>query len=86
MSTGSSELSEQAETLQQAISFFKIGSTQESGRRPASAQRKKGYGQNASAARPSASNKPRNGNGIAIDMGADNLGADHLDKDFKVYQ
>jgi methyl-accepting chemotaxis protein len=86
MSTGSAELSEQAETLQQAISFFNVGGTQESGRRQASAQRKKGYGQNVAATRSSAPNKPRNANGIAINMGSETLGADHLDKDFKVYQ
>jgi methyl-accepting chemotaxis protein len=84
MSTGSDELSEQAEALQSAVAFFKIGGTLEQGRRPAAA-RKKTVPQRASVAM-SGRPKPGNYSGLDIEIGSDNEGADHHDKDFKVYQ
>jgi methyl-accepting chemotaxis protein len=79
MSTGADELSEQAEALQEAVSFFKVPGMSAQTHRPAA--HKKASFQKA-AVKP----KPRNGNGIDIDIDSNSQGADHHDKDFKVYQ
>jgi hypothetical protein len=84
MSTGSSELSEQAEVLQGAISFFKVNGAREPNRQPAAAASKRPQARKP-VARPPQSSKPKS-NGAEIDMESDTLGSDHLDRDFKVYQ
>jgi methyl-accepting chemotaxis protein len=81
MSTSSDELSEQAEALQSAVSFFKVGGMQEQSRRPAATTRNKTNMQ-----RTVSKPKPRNGGGLDIEIGSDSQGADHHDKDFKIYQ
>jgi methyl-accepting chemotaxis protein len=84
MSTGADELSEQAEALQGAISFFKVDGINEQSRRPA-AVRKRTNSQRAAGA-STGRLKPSNSGGFDIAIGSDSQGADHHDKDFKVYQ
>ena len=88
MSTGSDALSGQAETLQSAVSFFKVSGVHEQSRRPAATASKKTFGQKASGGRPAplARSKPGKPSGIDIEIGSDINGADHHDKDFTVYQ
>jgi methyl-accepting chemotaxis protein len=88
MSTGSDALSGQAETLQNAISFFKVSGMHEQSRRPAAAAHKKSFAHKASGVRPAthARSKPGNAGGIDIEIGSDSNGADHHDKDFTIYQ
>jgi methyl-accepting chemotaxis protein len=84
MSTGADELSEQAEALQGAISFFKVSGSNEQSRRPVVTTRKKAYPQKSNVVRPG---KPKQGDaGFDIEIGSDSQGADHHDKDFKIYQ
>jgi methyl-accepting chemotaxis protein len=87
MSTGSDALSGQAEALQSAISFFKLGRTQEPSR-PATSARKRAFPQKAVSARPAPTGKPKpgSGSGFDIEIGSDNPGADQHDKDFTIYQ
>jgi hypothetical protein len=71
--------------LQGAISFFKVDGIHEQSRRPAAAPRKKTNPQRAVGA-PAGRPKPSNGGGFDIEIGSDSQGADHHDKDFKIYQ
>jgi methyl-accepting chemotaxis protein len=86
MSTGADELSSQAESLQEAISFFKINGTREHGRRPPVTSRKKGPQQRTISA-PSA-RKPRSADDTAADLeiNLDPHFGDLRDKDFTLYQ
>jgi methyl-accepting chemotaxis protein len=84
MSTRADELSEQAEALQGAISFFKVDGIREQSRRPAATAHKRTNPQKTAGV--TGRSKPSNGGGFEIEIGSDKQGADHHDKDFKVYQ
>jgi methyl-accepting chemotaxis protein len=84
MSSGADELSAQAETLQGAISFFKVGGRQEQSRRPAAARRRTHLQRPAST--PPVALRSGRDNGFDIQIGSDAQGTDHHDKDFKIYQ
>jgi methyl-accepting chemotaxis protein len=88
MSTGADALSGQAETLQTAVSFFKVAGMNEQSRRPAPASRKRLNQQRTAGAHPAPVGraKPGNGGGIDLEIDSDCQGADHHDKDFTSYQ
>jgi methyl-accepting chemotaxis protein len=88
MSSGSDALSGQAEALLSAVSFFKLDGMREQSRHPSTAGRKKPPSQRSASARPVPTNKQKPGNdhGFDIEIGSDNPGADHRDKEFTAYQ
>jgi methyl-accepting chemotaxis protein len=87
MSTGSDALSDQAESLQNAIAFFKVSGAREQTRRPAVASRKKTFQPRPTSSRHPVASKPRpsNDGGFDIEIGNDQ-GSDSHDKDFTAYQ
>jgi len=86
MSTGADSLSGQAEALQSAISFFRVGASQQQGRPAVAGPRKKNYPQRANNVRPAPSKtKPSSGAGIDIEINPE-YGSDQNDKDFTTYQ
>jgi methyl-accepting chemotaxis protein len=87
MSTGSDALSSQAEALLSAVSFFKLG-THEPSRRPSTSGRKRAISKRPASSHPEPTNKPtpNNAGGFDIEIGSENNGADHHDKDFTIYQ
>jgi hypothetical protein len=88
MSTGSDALSGQAETLQSAVSFFKVGETHEQSYRPAAAPPRKALLQKGMSVRLAAAGKPKPGSpgGTYIEIGSDSQDAEHHDKDFTIFQ
>jgi methyl-accepting chemotaxis protein len=87
MSTGSDALSSQAEVLQNAVSFFKLGGKREQSRYPAATARKKIYPPKATMRKEVAGiTKPGNDGGFDIEIGTGNQGSDHHDNDFTLYQ
>jgi len=89
MSTGSDSLSDQAETLQNSVSFFKLTGMREQGQRQAPASsRKKAFMQKVTRSRPTSTGKakPSDGGGFDIEIGADAASSDRNDSDFTSYQ
>jgi len=88
MSTGSDALSDQAETLQTAISFFKVDVKRDQARRPAAAQKKTMNTRSSARALPRQTSPSRlvNHSGFNIEVSSDIPGADFQDKDFTAYQ
>ncbi len=83
MSAGSDSLSSQAETLQNAVSFFKVRGMHEQSRRPEAVARKRTAPQKAAKV---GIGRPSNAGGADIRIGSDHPGADHHDKEFANYQ
>ena len=79
MSTGADSLSGQAETLQSAISFFKVSGQHTQQRRPAEKKR-------TSASPKFSKQRPVNSGGFEIEIGSQAHGSDQDDKDFTLYQ
>ena len=86
MSTGSDALSDQAESMQNAIAFFKVNGAQEQNRRQIAKPHKRPDVQMKGNTRtPAARPKAGNMGGVDIEIGSGN-GTDSQDKDFTTYQ
>jgi len=87
MSTGADTLSDQAESLQEAISFFKVDGPRNQERRSSGTQRKKSVPQKTARTHhiPRPAPRPEHGEGAMIEMGSDN-GPDLNDIEFTTYQ